>query len=580
MKLQSASSRISLFCLGAMWIFPFFAGNHHQPSISYHGEWLAIMLGLSAVVAWLLNLSRTYFSIPTITLLPLSLASWLLIQFWIMPEDTLPRLVYGFIYLFWMAILIILANNLRDQLGAKQLIWFLAWCLTAGAVIASIAELSFRYILHIGGNWGGIGQANRYGDYLVLGLVSAVYLSSGKREISRSVSIILFWSELLIVVGMSLSTSRSIWVYICALALLTLICKIPEKKRVLIEFASIIILMGVFQYLWKFGWMPSSENEIFSGVRVIQNTNIPIRLQIWLEALQIIPKSLWIGHGFGQTSWIHFQYGHYITGCENCFLEHFHNLFLHLLVETGVVSLAALIGWTVWWIVCLLKSKTISNVEIWWILGILVVIGCHSMVEYPLWFSYFLGIVAVILGIGSEKKIQFRLIPSVQGLLMVFVILALVSGIQHRSNYLLIESGWLAKYRGTPGPHKHKFIEKMQKVIKDSPSLAPYADYTLTIVGRKEKESFEEIAKTGNRAMHFIASPQIVYRQAVYLALSDKSSESIELMSRCLTIYPAYKDVFLQELLNYSPSERKKLRILADMASRPDISQRRPYYSK
>ena len=42
------------------------------------------------------------------------------------------------------------------------------------------------------------------------------------------------------------------------------------------------------------------------------------------------------------------------------------------------------------------------STSLWWVLSLAVILGIHSMLEYPLWYAYFLGIAAVVLG-ASES---------------------------------------------------------------------------------------------------------------------------------------------------------------------------------
>lgn len=129
------------------------------------------------------------------------------------------------------------------------------------------------------------------------------------------------------------------------------------------------------------------------------------RIALWMNILELISQSPWTGHG-----WRSLAYMHYATDFSGTrFMEmpdNAHNLPFHLAVELGVPSalaFCALVVWAVW------RGRPWAEVrwdrQMAW--GILLVIGIHSMVEYPLWYGPFfittLGAIA-ILSADSWKK--------------------------------------------------------------------------------------------------------------------------------------------------------------------------------
>ena len=111
------------------------------------------------------------------------------------------------------------------------------------------------------------------------------------------------------------------------------------------------------------------------------------RLILWRNVLHLISLKPWTGWGWGEL-----DYAHYITlyeGARFChILDNAHNLPLHLAVELGVpVALlaCALAAWAVWrgrpW-----AERQPARQLAW---GVLLAIGIHSLVEYPLWYGPF-----------------------------------------------------------------------------------------------------------------------------------------------------------------------------------------------
>jgi hypothetical protein len=117
------------------------------------------------------------------------------------------------------------------------------------------------------------------------------------------------------------------------------------------------------------------------------------RRVLWANVLHLIAQKPWLGWGWGEL-----DYAHYITlfpGERFCtLLDNAHNLPLHLAVELGVpVALlaCALAAWLVWrgrpW------AEQHPARQLAW--GVLLAIGLHSLVEYPLWYGPFQIAVAI-----------------------------------------------------------------------------------------------------------------------------------------------------------------------------------------
>ena len=117
------------------------------------------------------------------------------------------------------------------------------------------------------------------------------------------------------------------------------------------------------------------------------DTNAFSRLALWSNVLELIAREPLLGHG-----WRSLAYAHYSSDFSSPrfmeMLDNAHNLPLHLAVELGLPVAAAfcgLVGWLIWrnqpW------KETRSDRQLAW--GILLVIGIHSMLEYPLWYGPF-----------------------------------------------------------------------------------------------------------------------------------------------------------------------------------------------
>jgi hypothetical protein len=121
------------------------------------------------------------------------------------------------------------------------------------------------------------------------------------------------------------------------------------------------------------------------------------RRALWSNVLYLIAQKPWLGWGWGEL-----DYAHYITlfpGERFCtLLDNAHNLPLHLAVELGL-PLALLVCATVlvWVLRAQAWRETNPTRQLAW--GILVIVGLHSLLEFPLWYGPFQWISLWALGL-------------------------------------------------------------------------------------------------------------------------------------------------------------------------------------
>jgi len=94
-----------------------------------------------------------------------------------------------------------------------------------------------------------------------------------------------------------------------------------------------------------------------------------------------------MGWGWGEL-----DYAHFITlypGARFCeILDNAHNLPLHLAVELGMPLTLAFFGAVVWWVMRARPwAETDASRQLAWV--VLLLIGVHSLLEYPLWYGPF-----------------------------------------------------------------------------------------------------------------------------------------------------------------------------------------------
>jgi O-antigen ligase len=121
------------------------------------------------------------------------------------------------------------------------------------------------------------------------------------------------------------------------------------------------------------------------------------RRVLWANVLTLIAQHPWLGWGWGETDYAHFMTGYSsLRFCD--MLDNAHDFPLHMALELGVpfaLSVMVLVGvWvmrrTPW------RESHPCRVMAW---CLLLVLGLHSMLEYPLWYGPFQMTLGMAIGL-------------------------------------------------------------------------------------------------------------------------------------------------------------------------------------
>ncbi len=111
------------------------------------------------------------------------------------------------------------------------------------------------------------------------------------------------------------------------------------------------------------------------------------RRVLWTNVLALIAQHPWLGWGWGETDYAHFMTGYSsLRFCD--MLDNAHDFPLHLALEFGVpfaLAVMALLG--VW----VIRRTPWREPHAWRMMAwcLLLVLGLHSLLEYPLWYGPF-----------------------------------------------------------------------------------------------------------------------------------------------------------------------------------------------
>jgi O-antigen ligase len=289
------------------------------------------------------------------------------------------------------------ASTLPAQKGLSALFWGL---LCAGILNAVIGLLQVLNQVPFESQWiarsaipgravGNLRQPNHLSSLLLWSLISLTTLT----EIGRVRRSIAGGVAVLLTTGLVLTGSRTGLLGILLLSCWALLDKrLSRRVRVALAVAPI-----VYGALWV-GLTPLSQ---WAGVRLGAEEHLigrgsadisSSRFGIWSNTISMIEREPWTGVGFGEfnLAWTLSAF----PGRPTAFFDHSHNLILELFVELGLplgglmlvllgaaLARAARHAW---------RSEGNDGVARRGAVMIVLMIGLHSLLEYPLWYAYFL----------------------------------------------------------------------------------------------------------------------------------------------------------------------------------------------
>jgi O-antigen ligase len=573
--------RIALSGAVLMVTLPFFITLHVLPIGSFYEEWLAGALGL--IVAAIL-LSRA--ELPSVP----SGVMWLLAFAGVLPIPLfLGRVPYGGqiavaeLYVLWTVLLYCAGARLRDFFGIERLVRIMSVAIAAGGVLSALialiqvfgggSALTFAVSPLIGNRaYGNTNQANLFAHYVALGFCALAYLwlvGTARTRLAAGLA-------LLLLAGLALSGSRSVWLYLIWLIAWSGAWWLKGRTAAavklslfaiagLIAFAAVALLLGkiltdglqldtgVFHSL-QFG-LPGQAASDF-----------PMRTYFWAQAWKTFLEAPLVGVGFGQYFWHFFQLS--LSFESPPFLgevRYAHNLILHLLAETGLAgTLCIVVLLTRWWWDLWRKLDRPEH----WLLGAWVgVTLIHSMLEIPLWYAHFLGLTALALGVGDDRRIvlsssrplQSVALPAVLG--GAFVLASL--GYQ----YVRI-SAWLYNFADLARVDPVA-AERQQEVIRSGKRslLRPYVDLPLSATLALDPGELDAKIEFNGRVMRFAPIGPVVYRQALFLGLAGRTDEAETLLRPAFHIYPELIPEFssvVNELRHKYPERLERVQALLE----------------
>ncbi len=573
-RVVSLPARISLAAAVLLCVLPFLQPYHRFPLTAFYSEWLAFACGLGVLAVLLERSAWIDAELPWAALPLFGLAGLAIIHGLAGWSPYFGQALLGALYLVWAGLLVIAARALLRGCGMDTVCTAVAAGLAAGALLSAIIGViqHFNLItplnpyitrLHSTAIFGNLAQPNHFAAQVTLGLFSVVHLHSrGRLPLAVAAVLVL---PLLFVLG--LSGSRSVWLYLFAAFAFALRLRLgsddPRARQLFVWSGLFIVLHYLLQVCAGLGWFAPPEREAVTAVERLFSgaASVNDRIGLWRMALVIAAEHPFTGVGWGAFAGEYFQYlsgsgGFAPPGLYN----NVHNLPLHLLAETGIVGAALLLIPAGWGLLLALRARPDSGY--WWLWATLGVFAIHSLLEYPFWYAYFLGIAALLLGLCPSPA----LLPRLARFGRVVAASALLAG---AANMLFLWSDYRVFERVV-----RPTIEQLRSAgfagtilrIHGNTLLTPYVELSMVMPLPANRDDLQRRLALHERVIRFSPQPVLVYRQVLLLALDGRAPEARLLLAAARRAYPVPPAGFEQRLAQLAGEQPEFFRPLLESA--------------
>lgn len=566
---------------------------HTLPITSFYSEWLAMSLGIAACVVFLLQDFWNRISVPGFVVALFVFTCYIATQHFFVDHAYPTQALLPGLYLGWSVLLAIVVSYLRIQIGPERVADILAWFFLAAAALqatAAIAQFTgvssslspFVATPNPGASAisGNLGQSNHYATQITLGVLALMYLQLRVRIPLYVVAVCI----LLMSIAAALSGTRSVWLYALSAACVSVFAfrKTNDGKYLKLlatTFAFLFVLIvaqislpflstGLTYLLSFFGF----DVTTLTPATAIQRgtSGWEIRLFEWHKAVLIFLQHPIVGVGIGNYGWHSFLLQS-STEFENAELggqlaHRSHNFFFDALAELGIVGVALLVVMIGAWVRQFWRNW--AHLSHWYIAATLLVLFIHCNLEYPHWYSYYLGVIVIFLALGEHRirTIAFssRLgqVGSFASLLLIGVLsVSTLQGYRYLS--AVYAPGWLVDPARTA---------QLVDTTSRNPLLTPWAEALMVTLGKPDRNRIGEQLTMVERVSRFQPDAVRVYKHITYLALASRSEEASAMLKRFSKAYATLFPSYVCELRNSLYPELNKLAITAASFARSDVS--------
>ena len=572
---SSPLHRAALLLAGAMLLLPFLQPRHLPPLGAFYEEWLAFALGLAAMAFAAAAPRRGTIGVPAPALL-LALFALMLFARALSQQSAYPQLplVWGLYAVFAAAVLVLgheFASSFGKQLACDVFAAFLLAGALANAIFAALQSVGVPisltdFVSHRQGTRaiGNIGQANLYANYMALGTASIVYLY-GRGKVGKLPALA---CAIALAACTALASSRASSLYAAGFALLGWHWwrRGTSTQATRLGVAALVVAICAFAFQWAVpAGMNAAGYHVERGIarETAANWDGPLpdeganlRVSVWSIAYRVFLDFPLMGAGPGEFAGAAFAHGLPAELAGNQVWTSPHNLVLHLLAEIGLPGALLVCAALLLWLRGTWRAYARDlDATGWWLLACAGVELLHALLEYPLWYSHFLAITSLILGMSSVGTITVR-----RGMLRVAFGLVAACG----ATILAFNLGDYYRFDLASPVAAGRSLAGSSEIARDREKLAdlrrtlfaPRAETYLFLSFPLDDSELPAKIEAGRRVMRVWPVREVIGRQAVFLALAGRDDEARALLERGLMTFTTGRNVFT-DMIGAAPARAR-----------------------
>lgn len=567
----------SLLCAALLCAVPFLQPYHRYPLTAFHSEWIAIVLGVGVMTVLLGRRAWVAAEVPWAVWSPLSLAVLVFVHGLFGWSPYFGLALAPALYLLWAALLIVAARALVREWGSAAVFKAIAAGIVAGALLSALVGV----IQHVrlptlldtlvalttsSAIFGNLAQANHFASYTTLGLLALAYLHV--RGQAGWMALVLAAAPMLFVLGLSGSRAAALYLLAAFSIAAWLHWRIPGPavRRLLLIAGLYLIFYFLMQVIVDAGLLRSGARASVTAVERLWTGSASIyeRVRLWQAAWTMLQAQPLFGAGWGAFATRHFEMaaGLYPAGGYQLY-HHAHNIVLHLLAETGLIGLAC-VGAPLLAGLRRGAGATAPLTERWLVLGLAAVLVLHSLLEYPLWYAYFLGIAALLLGAAPMRFHVLQFSPYWRWIVLAVLCSGLFNLAALWTDFRRFEGLFQARH----GAQDRQNLPGLMMRLHQNPLLRPYAEVVTALSMTVDEQSLSRQLFVNSRALRYVPEASLVYRQVLLLALADRLPEAQRLLAQARHAYPVPPAGFELDLKRLAQAQQARFRPLLESGSR------------
>ena len=568
-------------------VIPQLNTQHYSPLPEFFAEitfvWASISLFL--IVCFI----NKKLAIPIIVLPLLIFGIWVAVQPYFVNINFIGL---SYITSFEMLICIIIAitfNTLVKNFGLETVLITICITLTIGSILQSIIGFlqysglykNFSWVFYDSAHpttniFGHFGQRNHYCHYLSWGIFSLVYLIH-KDKIKFTVFLpILIW----LIFSITIAASRSVLMYFACASLISLFFYLfnqnASSKKLFFLIGISTILLLVTQYIYPIAYkIITHHNQINSGLQRISSNGgeanfIGRRWVEWQKAWMVFKNSKILGIGWNEYAKqsVYLQTIFPKAPLNSGLFTNCHNLILQLLAETGLIGTLTVISGLAYSIYRIFLQNKLENTIV---CCMIFTTFMHSMVEYPLWYIYFLGPLVIFLSLDRPIFItNSNIIASI-----IIIPLSVIVYLNVKSCFIF---NTLVYYNEAPNSIKEftkqaKYLENLvnNDILWEYTALYSLDNYiVVNSINTNKYMDINTQLQYENKFSEFHPYPDNIIKQAMLNWNLGKFAEARSLINLALVAFPVYKNSYLISLKD------KKYKNLYQIVERYNYHSQKP----